>query len=229
MPKLFVVATAVVLTLLALGATACGSSTNNTAAVAAAHKKAFCAANDKVDKAGASVDTTAAFLVVLKANKGALKAMDDNAPAGKVGRDARALVKLADTAIASNNPNSLFSSNDGGDVDTYCGVDSNGDPLPADFGAGNGTAFCSVSDAIDQGTQNASSAAQVLTFLAAHQTLINQYATYVPGLPISVRTDAQTLVTTARAAIAANNSDSLGTAAISQASMAVTLYCGHNE
>lgn len=229
MRKVFVVPTAVVLTLVTLGATACGSSTNNTAAVAAAHKKTFCAANVKVDKAGASVDTTAAFLVVLKANKDALKTMDDNAPAGKVGREAHALVKLADTAIATNNPNSLFSSNNGGDVDTYCGVDANGDPLPADFGAGKGTAFCSVSDAIDQGTQNASSAAQVLTFLSAHQTLINQYATYVPGLPSSVRTDAQTLVTTARAAIAANNSNSLGTSAISQDSMAVTLYCGNNE
>jgi hypothetical protein len=220
----------VVLTLLALGATACGSSTKNTAAIAAAHKKAFCAANEKIDKASANVTSAAGFLSVIKANPAALKAMDKNAPAGKLGEEARALVKTADAAIASNNVNILnTASNNGGDVDTYCGVDGSGDPLPPYFAAGNGSAFCAVSNSIDQGTQNATSAAGVFTFLAAHQALINQYATYVPSLPTSIRSDAQTLVTTARAAIAANNSNQLGSQAVSNASMAVTLYCGHNQ
>ncbi|MDR3649087.1 MAG: hypothetical protein P4L20_08355 [Acidimicrobiales bacterium] len=218
----------VVLTLLALGVAACGSS-NNTAANAAARKKAFCGANDKIDKAGANVTSAAGFLAVLKANTTALDAMDNNAPAGKVGKDARALVSLARSAVKANNANILISSPNGGDVDTYCGVDGNGDPLPSYFAAGKGSPFCSVSNSIDAGTQNADSASAVLAFLAGHQALINQYATYVPNLPTSIRSDAQTLVTTARAATAANNANQLGTQTVSNASIAVQLYCGKNQ
>ena len=92
----------VVLTLSALGATACGSSNN-----AAARKTAFCGANDKIDKASANVTSAAGFLAVLKANTTALDAMDNNVPAGQVGIDARALVSLARSAVKANNANVL--------------------------------------------------------------------------------------------------------------------------
>jgi hypothetical protein len=220
----------VVLTLLAIGAAACGSSTNNTAASTAARKAGFCTANDKIDKASANVTSAAGFLAVLKANPAALDAMEKNAPAGSLGKEARKLVTQARSAVRSNNANVLnTSSNNGGDVDTYCGVDGNGDPLPSYFAVGKGSAFCSVSSAINAGTNNADSAAAVLTFLAGHQTLINQFATYISNLPTSIRSDAQTLVTTARSAIAANNANLLGTQAISNASINVQLYCGQNQ
>jgi hypothetical protein len=220
----------VVLTLLVIGAAACGSSTNNTAASTAARKSAFCTANDKIDKASANVTSAAGFLAVLKVDAAALDAMDKNAPAGKLGKEVRTLVTQARSAVSSNNANVLnTSSNNGGDVDTYCGVDGSGAPLPSYFAAGKGSAFCSVSNSIDAGTGAASDAAGVLAFLAGHQPLINQYATYVPNLPTSIRSDAQTLVMTARAAIAANNANLLGTQAVSNASMSVQLYCGQNQ
>src|ERR1700688_1703710 len=111
----------VVLALMAFGMAACGSS-NNTAATTAARKQAFCAANEKIDKASANVTSAAGFLVVLKANSAALDAMENNAPAGKVGTEARALIGQARSAVKANNVNILnTASNNGGDVDTYCG------------------------------------------------------------------------------------------------------------
>jgi hypothetical protein len=223
MRKGSVVGSLVVLGLLALGATACSSSPS-----ASAKKMAFCTANDSIDKASANVNSDAGFLALLKAHQADLNTMESNAPSGSVGQLARSLVSAADQAIRTNNVNPLTSIN-GGDVDTYCGVDGSGRPLPAYFAAGKGSAFCSVSDSINQGTNAASDAAGVLAFLAAHQNLITQYASYVPSLPGSIKSQAQTLVSTAQAAIAANNSALVGTQAIAQDSMDVQLYCGENS
>ncbi len=231
MRKWLAVSTPLVLCLVAVATAACGSSPK-ASATSHSTKSAFCAANVKLDKASANVTSDAGFLAVLKANSADLDALDNNAPAGKVGQEVRALVKAARAAVAAGNANALNSpslDSAGSDVDTYCGVDGNGDPLPPYFAAGKGSAFCSVAGSINQGTSSATSSTGVLTFLAAHQTLINQYATYVPNLPTSVRSDAQSLVTTSRAAIAANNASLLGTAAVENASASVALYCGQNE
>jgi hypothetical protein len=59
--------------------------------------------------------------------------------------------------------------------------------------------------------------------------LATQYASYVPRLPSSIQSDAQTLVTTAQSAIATNNANLLGTQTVAQDSMAVQLYCGQNQ
>jgi hypothetical protein len=58
---------------------------------------------------------------------------------------------------------------------------------------------------------------------------LTQYASYVPRLPSSIQSDAQTLVTTAQSAIATNNANLLGTQTVAQDSMAVQLYCGQNQ
>lgn len=227
--KMFVVAT-VVLGLLTFGVAAYGGKIPKAGATTHPVKTAFCAANDSIDKAGANVNSASGFLAVLKAKRAALAAMEKNAPAGKIGKDVRALVKAALAAIAKNNANLLNNpSLGGGAIDTYCGVDGNGNPLPAYFAAGKGSPFCSVSSAINAGTQNATDAAGVLTFLADHQSLITQYASYVPSLPRPIQSDAQTLVTTAQSAISTNNSNLLGTETVSQDSMAVQLYCGQNQ
>ncbi len=215
-----------------LGAAACSSSsTSSTTSGTPSTKAAFCGANITIDKAGANTTSAAGFLAVLEANQASLNAMEKNSPAGQLGTDARELVKAARAAIASNNANSLNnpSLNNGAKLDTYCGVDGNGDPLPAYFASGKGSAFCSTSNAISAGTNSAIDAAGVLTLLAAHQSLINKYASDISSLPSSIRTDAQTLVTTARAAIASYSSTQLGTPEVSQASMQVQLYCGQNQ
>lgn len=150
-----------------------------------------------------------------------------------MGRQARALAKAAEAAVASNSASRLHDDpsldSAGADVDTYCRVDGTGNPLPLDFAKGRGTAFCAVSDSINAGTQAATNEAGILAFLAANQTLINRYAFYVPHLPSPVRTDAQTLVTSARTAIAANSPASLETRAVSRAGTAVQLFCGQNQ
>ncbi len=232
MRKLPIAPTVVVLILTTLGAAACGNSKTAPAPIAQARKTAFCAADKRLDKADATVTSEKGFLRVLKANPSALRTIGNDAPAGKVGRQARALAKAAEAAVASNSPSRLSDpslDSAGADVDTYCRVDGTGNPLPHDFGKGRQTAFCAISNSINEGTQAATNEAGILAFLAANQTLINQYAFYIPHLPSPVRTDAQTLVTTTRAAIAANSPASLETRAVSRASTAVQLFCGQNQ
>jgi hypothetical protein len=222
----------VVLILTALGASACATAKTATGTTPQALKAAFCAADKRLDKASAGVTSDAGFLRVLKANPSALQAIGDDAPAGKVGRQARALAKAAEAAVASNSATRLHDpslDSAGADVDTYCRVDGTGNPLPHDFAKGRGTAFCVVSNAINTGTQAATNEAAILAFLAANQTLINQYAFYVPHLPSPARAAAQALVTAARAAIAANSPTSLETRTVSRASTAVKLFCGENQ
>lgn len=226
---------AIALGLVAISGAACGSSGSTNAAstsTTTANKTAFCNANKTMDKASSSVTTPAGFLAVLKANASTLATLKGNLPPGKVGTEANALVQAADTAVATNNPNAMASPSlrsDGADVDTYCGVDGSGDPLPSYFGAGKTTAICSVQSQINAGTQSAQGPADVLTFLSAHQDLVNQFANDVPGLPASIKSQAQVLVTTARQAIATKNSDLLNSQAISTDEMNVSLYCGENQ
>ena len=236
MSRLRVVPAVIIVCVAGIGIAACGSSSSSssssTTSGTATTKAAFCGGNDTLDKASASVTSNAGFLTVLKANSASVSALEKNAPAGNVGDYARALVKVAKEAIATNNPNLL---NDppldgaGAAIDTYCGVDGNGQPLPADFGAGKGSPFCTVSKAINSGAQSATTSAGVLAFLAAHQNLITEYASHLASLPSSVRTYAQTLVTTARSSIATSDPAPLGTSEVQQASMEVQLYCGQNE
>jgi hypothetical protein len=234
MSNLRLVSIVILLCVAGLGAAACGSSSTSstTASGIPSTKAAFCDANVTIDKAAANTITAVGFLAVLKANQASLDVMEKNAPAGQLRTDAREFVEAARAAITSNNANGLNNNSvniNSAKLDTYCGVDGNGDPLPAYFAAGKGSAFCSTSGAISAGVNPAVDAAGVLAFLAAHQNLLDQYASDISRLPSSVRADAQILVTTARAAIASNNATNLGTPEVSQASMQVELYCGTNR
>ena len=229
MKKLSVASAGVVLGLLAVGGTGCSSSGSKTAATTS-QKAAFCAADVTLDKAGSAVNSPSAFLDVLKANPTAIAALQANAPSGKVGTEAKALVSAANSAVASNNANSLSQvpNSYGADVDTYCAVDGNGDPLPSYFGVGKGSAFCSVNDQISAGTTAAQSPADILVFLKAHQNLVNQVGNDLGSLPSSLKSEVQTLVATSQQAIATNNSNLL-TQAIGKDAMDADLYCGKNS
>lgn len=235
MKKPFAVPTAALLGLLAFGTAACSSSGSTNASSTSTTtntKVAFCAANKTIDKAGASVSSAAGFLAVLKANTAALDALNKNAPSGKVGNDTHQVVSAARSAIAANNPDLLNTpalNAVGPDLDTYCGVDGQGNPLPAYFGAGKATAICSVVTQLDAGTNNAPDAAAVLAFLKAHQSLITQFVADIPSLPGSLQSEAQALASTARSAIASNNPATIGTPAVQKESGDVDLYCGHNR
>ena len=229
MRKLFVTGLTVLALGMAAGMAGCSSSPS-AAQTAAARKTAFCAGNLKIDKASANVDSNAGFLTVLKDNKSALSAMDKNLPSGKLGSEAKQEISAGDEAIASGNVNDLNNvpMSAGGDIDTYCGVDGNGDPLPAYFATGKGTTFCTGFLPIFEAVSNASSPAEVVAALVSNKTEIAQLATEVSGLPSSIKSKATATVTTAQTAIAQNSAAALKQNGNGPAS-AVALYCGQNE
>jgi hypothetical protein len=214
---------------LGTGIAGCSNSSSSTATTTAASQKAaFCGGNIKIDKASANVTSNAGFLTVLKDNKSALTAMADNLPSGTVGTDARQEVTVAREAIASGNVNDLNTVTSGGAIDTYCGVDGNGDPLPAYFGTGKGTSFCSTFIPIFQAVSNANSSAAVVAVFNANKAQVAQLATEVSGLPASIKAKASTTVSKAQAAITEQNAAAIqgnGSGAAAQ----VALYCGQNQ
>ena len=199
---------AVMLAFLASGIVAC-TSVGLSAAGAAEHasKTAFCGGNITIDKASTNVDSDAGFLTVLKQHKSALSAMDKNLPSGTLGTEARDEIAAAQAAIASGNVSDLNTvpAAAGGDIDTYCGVDSNGQALPSYFGKGKATAFCSTFLPIYEAVSNAPSAAARTAAFTAHQTQINQLASELSTLPKAIKAKATTTVAKAQAAIKANN------------------------
>lgn len=218
--------------LLALGVAACGSSTPKAASSAGGgNKTAFCNADIAIDKAGSSVTTMAGFLTVLESNQSDLAILKNDGP-GSIRSQAQGLVSVVEKAIADHNPNDLNTNaadNDGAAVDTFCGVDGSGNPLPSYFAAGKGTAFCSVSDQINQGTSTATGPPQILSFLTAHQSLVNDYATDLASLPAKQKAEAEELVTIARTAITSKNAAPLGSTTVQNDSGDIQDYCGHNS
>ena len=228
MRKVFL--TGAVLALGTAGGLAGCSSSPSAAATAAARKTAFCGGNIKIDKASANVNSLAGFVTVLKEHKSALSTMDKNLPSGSVGTEAHQEIAAAHSAISSGNTNALnnLPSSAGGDIDTYCGVDGSGDPLPAYFATGKGTTFCTGFLPIYQAVGNASSAAQVLAALESNKAQITQLATELSGLPSSIKTQATAMVTKVQTAITENSAASLNQNGNGPAA-SVALYCGQNQ
>ena len=228
MRKVFL--TGAVLALGTAGGLAGCSSSPSAAATAAARKTAFCGGNIKIDKASANVNSLAGFMTVLKEHKSALSTMDKNLPSGSVGTEAHQEIAAAHSAISSGNTNALnnLPSSAGGGIDTYCGVDGSGDPLPAYFATGKGTTFCTGFLPIYQAVGNASSAAQVLAALESNKAQIAQLATELSGLPSSIKTQATAMVTKVQTAITENSAASLNQNGNGPAA-SVALYCGQNQ
>ncbi|HLN41218.1 MAG TPA: hypothetical protein VK215_02125 [Acidimicrobiales bacterium] len=229
MRKVFLTSAAVMALGMAAGMTGCSSSPS-AASTAAARKTAFCGGNIKIDKASGNVDSAAGFLTVLKDHKSALSAMEKNLPSGTLGTEAREEIAAAQAAVASGNANDLNNapSSSGGDIDTYCGVDGNGDPLPAYFATGKGSSFCTTFIPIYDAVGNATSASGVLAALEANKTQITELATEVSGLPSSIKGKASATVSKAQTAIAENSAASLKGNGNGPAA-AVALYCGQNQ
>ena len=159
------------------------------AATGGAHKTAFCAGNTKIDKAGASVMSEAGFLKVLKDNKAALSAMNKNLPSGTVGTDARKEVAAAQAAIASGNVNDLNTvpQSAGGDIDTYCGTDQEGNHLPAYFATGKGSSFCTTFLPIYDAVSNSNGSAGALAALESNKAKLPSSLLKSPDCPLPSR------------------------------------------
>ena len=192
------------------------------------NKAAFCSANDALDKASASVTSEAGLLAELKTHSADIKAMKKDVPAGAIGATVRKVEAAVDAFIASGNVNALNNAPGGGSVDTYCGVDGGGAPLPKYFATGKGTTFCATFVPIYQGVATASSPAAAVAVLVAHKTQIAQAASELSKLPSSIRAKATSTIDTAQTAIAANSVAGLGLGGNSPASY-VALYCGQNQ
>jgi len=221
---------AAMLAVLASGIVASTSIGVSTAGAAEhASKTAFCGANDSIDRASANVDSNSGFLAVIKKHSHDLAVMKENAPPGAVGQLVIEVVNGADAAVSANNAKDLNNLPNGAAIDTYCGVNGNGKPLPAYFGKGTATAFCSNFIPIYQGASNATNQAGVLAVLAAHQSQLNQLALELSTLPKSIKTKATAAVNNAQAAIKANNPAKLGNGKGNGPAASVALYCGQNQ
>jgi hypothetical protein len=220
---------AVMLAVLASGIVACTNIGVSTAGAAEhASKAAFCSASDSIDRAGANVTSNAGFLAVLKTHTHDLAIMKEDAPPGALGQTVKEVVSDAEAAISSNNANALNNAPDTGTVDTYCGVNGNGGPLPSYFGAGKTTSFCSTFLPIYQAVSNAPNTAGVLAALMAHQSQVSQLASELSTLPKSIKAKATTTVDKAQAAIKANSAAAIKGNG-SGSAPDVALYCGQNE
>jgi len=189
-------------------------------------KSAFCSADLSLDKASVNVTSASQLLAMLKAHPAALRALKQNAPSGAVGREVKAVVNAAQQAISSNNPNVLNNpALSGGSIDTYCGVDGTGNPLPKYFATGKGGTFCTQFVPIYNAATNASSIAATLAVLVAHKAQMAQLATEVPRLPSSVRSKANAEINSVQAAIGENSTTPLNQAGPPQV---LAFYCGQN-
>jgi len=221
---------AVILAVVASGIVA-GSTVGVSVAGGAEHasKAGFCGANDSIDRASANVTTNAGFLAVLKKHTHDLTVLEENSPPGAIGQTVKETVTEAETAISSNNANELNNLPDGGSIDTYCGVNGNGQPLPSYFGKGTATTFCSTFVPVYEGAQNATNKAGVLAAITAHQAQIDQLASELSSLPKSIKAKATAAVDNAQKAIASKNPSALGGGNGGGPASYVALYCGQNE
>jgi len=236
----------VALVVVAALAAACGSSGSSTASgkssgaggssgsstTADVNKSTFCADNLKIDKASSSASSAQDFVAVLKQNQSVLADMSAHLPSGSLGTEAQQLLAAANQAIQSNDASGLQSPSlgkIGGDLDTYCGTDGNGNPLPAYFGQGKGSAFCTTDTQISTGTSATSDANGVLAFLKGHQSLVSDFGSQLSSLPANLKTEAQTLFNSAQQAISSNNANPLGSPDVTKAAGDIDLYCGINH
>ena len=213
--------------------TACGSTSKTaiSGGTPAPSKSVFCVDNVKLDKGFANIQNSSDALNAMKANQSVIDEMAAHLPPGTVGSEANQVLTAVREAIAKNDVNVLASLNNGygADIDTYCGVDTNGDPLPADFAKGKGTSLCNADASLSNGVGNASDSTAALAYLRAHQSQIDTFAGSVSSLPSSVQSAAQTLVSTSRTAITSNDPSGLDGQSFQDAANAVDLYCGINH
>jgi hypothetical protein len=193
-----------------------------------ASKAAFCAANDAIDRATAGASSPANALSLLRSHARDLATMKANAPVGSVGTLARQEVAGADAAIASNNPDGLANLPNSGAIDAYCGVDGQGARLPANFGKGRSTAFCSGYRSVYEAVITAPSEADVLSALTAKQSQLNQLAAGLAKVPKSVRSTATTAIQSAQSIVTTKNSTTLSNN-FAVATIKLGFYCGLDD
>lgn len=223
------VGAALVLAALAAACSSSGSKSSSTAASAATvadgDKAAFCGANSALDKALLSPASEAAFLTALKGEQANVDVFASSAP-NAIKADATVMVTAARAAIAQNSATPLNAADvqaAGGRVNAFCGVQSDGTPVPANAGTGKGSPFCDDQLQLDTAVQAAADANALVTALKANTARIDDFE---KNAPPGLQADVQVLVSAARAAVAANDATKLGTTDVAAAVAHVNTYCG---
>jgi hypothetical protein len=193
-----------------------------------ASKAAFCAAEDALNRATANTTSAAGALSVLKGHAQDLAALKANAPLGSVGTLARQEVALADAAIASNNPSGIANLPNGSAIDAYCGVDGQGDRLPANFGQGKSIPFCSNYRPVFESVIRATTQADVLSVLTGQQGRLDQLASGLAKVPKSARSTATTAIRSAQSIVTSKNSTDIGNN-FAEAIIKLGFYCGLDD
>ena len=164
MPKLRVATLVFFVGMAAVGVTACSSNSSSTTTTAGATntKAVFCGYQTTLDKGSANVNSDADFLAYLKANQALIDNLAKSIPNDSIKAQATTLYAAAKKAISDNSTNALNDpsiNSDGAAVDTYCGVQGDGTPLPANFAAGKGTPMCAAEATLSAGAGNAATPA----------------------------------------------------------------------
>jgi hypothetical protein len=193
-----------------------------------ASKAAFCHADIAIDRASSNATSAAEFITVLKAHQQDLTTMAKNAPSGSLGRLVKKLVATAGTAVATNNPSPLANVQPG-PVDTYCGVDGMGKPLPSYFNMGKRTAYCTNFLPIYRAVAAATSNAAVLSAFTTHKAQVEQLAADAPKVPASVRSAATTMASKSKSIVDSPTPSISSVQALASSAGTLALYCGQNQ
>jgi len=205
-----------------------GFANARTATNSAPARSAFCVANDELDRATADITSPSQAVPILKANQDLINQLEHNYPSGTIGNEARKVVQVARTVIATDSANALNSpafQNGTTDMNTYCRVDSNGNPLPSYFGMGKQTSLCRNGAPLANNVAPSQPSASV-AFLQTHRGTVNAFAASISTLPKDLRSDGRTLVSALRATISSGNPNPLETQAFETAAVAMNDYCG---
>jgi hypothetical protein len=224
---------ATVVSICAFGFSACGGSTKSSGSggLSAHTNSVFCADDIKLDKALGNIQNESDLLTEFKANQSVINEMATHLPSGSVGNEAKQVLGAVQQAISKSDVTAVQNvpTSYGADIDTYCGVDTNGDPLPSDFAKGKGTSICNTDATLSDGVSNAANSSDALAFLKANQNDINAFAAGISSLPTFEQANAQAVVSNVRTAISSNNPSGLEAQAFQDAATSVDLYCGINH
>ncbi len=209
---------------------AAGAGATSTTAAASAAKSAFCSADTALDRAQSGVTSAAQEVQALKAHASLATSLGNDASGisdptvATAARQIDAAVAKALSSGSANFPPSI--SADASTVNTFCGVQYNGAPLPAYFAAGKNLPACAKYATLNNQLRNATSAQEYLSLIESNQTEITKL---VSEAPASIKGQAETVKTAADQAVSQKSLAPLQTASANQATGDVQLYCGIND
>ena len=223
------------------GLAGCSSSTHSSApgpagpaatstTVATAAKSSLCSADIALDKAQVGITSAAQELQVLKAQAPLVTSLGTAAagiPDGTVAAAAEQIHAAVEHALSSGSANFAANiSSDASAVNTYCGVQYNGSPLPAYFAAGRDSPACARYAALNNQLGRAGSPQAYLSLIESNQAEITRLVTQAPA---TIKSRAETLETAVGQAVRQKSLAPLQAPSATRATSDVQLYCGIND